>query len=351
MQDSAKVRQAVSSYLLPRLMSRPFTALDAAVRTLVAVPGGDSTHVTGPVTGPISWGRARDLIRRGKVSVDGQVITVPTTPVRPDARITVDLAAPDPKKREMALVPEAIVHVDPHIVVVDKPAGISTVPFDSRGMGASIAQRAGRARDEITLDQRVRGALKIRELGIVHRLDKETSGLVVFTRSWAAKKSLLQAFRFHHIHRRYIAIVHGAPASQTIVSHLVEDRGDGVRGSIEHRSGRKHPVGSEKTQKAVTHVELLERFTGGGQPSSMIACLLETGRTHQIRIHLAEAGHPLLGERVYMRGYAQPVIPAPRVMLHAAELGFVHPATGRKVSWSSPLPADMTEMLAFLRGP
>lgn len=102
-----------------------------------------------------------------------------------------------------------------------------------------------------------------------------------------------------------------------------------------------------KTQHAVTHVELVERFERAG--ASLVACRLETGRTHQIRIHLSEQGHPLLGERVYVRGYDGPLIPAPRVMLHAAELGFDHPATGRPLRWSSAPPPDFEEMLAFLR--
>jgi 23S rRNA pseudouridine1911/1915/1917 synthase len=123
-----------------------------------------------------------------------------------------------------------------------------------------------------------------------------------------------------------------------------------LRGSIEHRHGRKHAVGSEKSQRAVTHVEVIERFDGkAGQPCALVACRLETGRTHQIRIHLAEAGHPLLGERVYVRGYAGPLVPAPRNMLHASELGFDHPATGAPMRWTSKPPADFEEMLAFLR--
>src|SRR6185295_16637658 len=148
-----------------------------------------------------------------------------------------------------------------------KPAGIATVPYDPEGMGASLSRRARRDADA-TLDERVRAALARREkrvgpppeLGVVHRLDKDTSGLVVFTRTWAAKKALMQAFRFHHVHRRYIALVHGVPESQTIETHFVPDRGDGLRGSVEHRRGRKHAVGSEKTQRAVTHIELLERL-------------------------------------------------------------------------------------------
>lgn len=319
----------------------------------------------------LSWGRARDLIMRGKISVDGRVVPSPTARVRAGAAVAIDLAARDPRAAREELPAEAIVYVDAHIVVVDKPSGISTVPYDPEGMRASIAHRA-RAGEDSTLDQRIRAALARRDrargrggpppdIGVVHRLDKETSGLVVFTRSWAAKKALTQAFRQHTVHRRYLALVHGIPKSETIISHLVEDRGDGLRGSVERRRGRTHAVGSEKTQRAVTHVEVLERFAvaasgeatvvaGAGQPSALVACRLETGRTHQIRIHLAEAGHPLLGERVYVRGYDRPLIPAPRVMLHAAELGFEHPVSGREMRWTSELPADMTEMVAFLRG-
>lgn len=297
----------------------------------------------------LSWNRARELVQRGKIQVDGQTVTTITKRVRAGAAITLDLAARAP--RSEALPREAIVHADAHVVVVEKPAGISTVPFDPDGMGASLALR-GKPGEEVTLDHKVRLALKAKggpppEVGVVHRLDKETSGLLVFTRSWAAKKALTQAFRAHEVHRRYLAIVHGVPASGTIVSHLVEDRGDGLRGSVEKRRGRNHAVGSEKTQRAVTHVEVVERLKGG---AALVACRLETGRTHQIRIHLAEAGHPLVGERVYVRGFAGTVIPAPRILLHAAELGFVHPGTEAEMRWTSPLPADMEEMLAFLRG-
>lgn len=326
----------------PELAGSP---LDAVVRALFA----------------LSWNRARDLVGRGKVSVDGRVVTTPTSRVRAGARVALDLAARDPRAARESLDRRALVHVDAHVVVVDKPSGVATVPFDPEGMGASIAVRRS-AGEEASLDQRVRAALAARErarglrgpppeIGVVHRLDKETSGLVVFTRSWAAKKALLQAFRLHHVHRRYLALVHGVPKDRTIVSHFVEDRGDGLRGSVERRGGRKYAVGSEKTQRAVTHIEVVERFASGGagQPCALVACRLETGRTHQIRIHLSEAGHPVLGERVYVRGYDRALVPAPRVMLHAAELGFEHPATGKAMRWTSATPDDMEEMLAFLR--
>ena len=284
----------------------------------------------------LTWGRARDLIRRGKVTVDGETVTDPLARVREAAEISLDLAARNPRTAEAALPRDAIVYLDAHLVVVEKPAGVATMPYDPAGMSASIAKRATKPGEETTLDERVRIAIAKREkvkgpppaLGVVHRLDKETSGLLVFTRTWQAKKELMQAFRFHHVHRRYVALVHGIPRSQTIETHFVEDRGDGLRGSVEHRRGRKHAVGSEKTQRAITHVEVLETFPRAG--ASLVACALETGRTHQIRIHLAEEGHPVLGERVYIRDYDGPEIPAPRVMLHASELGFAHPATARE---------------------
>ncbi|MBX3229550.1 MAG: RluA family pseudouridine synthase [Labilithrix sp.] len=324
-------------------------------------PEHDGALVDGVVRAlfELSWGRARELVRRGKVTLDGRVITQETVRVRAGATLAIDLARQDPRAARAALEEGALVFVDAHVVVVDKPAGVSTVPYDPDGMGASIALRA-KAGEEATLDQRVRTALAKRErargrggpppeIGIVHRLDKETSGLLVFTRSWQAKKALTQAFRAHAIHRRYLALVHGVPEEGTIVSHFVEDRGDGLRGSVEHRRGRKHAVGAEKTQRAVTHVEVLERFDGDGDaPSALVACTLETGRTHQIRIHLAEAGHPLLGERVYVRGWGGAPIPSPRVMLHAAELGFAHPATNEEMRWTSEPPADMKEMLAYV---
>jgi 23S rRNA pseudouridine1911/1915/1917 synthase len=293
------------------------SALDACVRTLF----------------DLSWNRARDLVRRGKVAVDGRTVTDPTARVRKGSAVVLDLAARRVSTQDL---PEgALVHVDSHIVVVEKPSGISTIPFDKDDQ-------------EPTLDVAVRNMLSRRgpppALGIVHRIDKETSGLVVFTRTWAAKKALSDAFRAHTVHRRYLALVHGVPKEGTIRSHFVPDRGDGLRGSVEKRRGRNRAVGSEQTQLAVTHITVEKTLKN----AALVACRLETGRTHQIRIHLSEAGHPVIGERVYIRGFAGTPVSAPRLMLHAAELGFVHPATNREMKWTSPLPKDMQEMLRFL---
>ena len=166
---------------------------------------------------------------------------------------------------------------------------------------------------------------------------------MVFTRTWLAKHSLAGQFRRHSVHRRYLAVVRGEMwSARTFRSFLVEDRGDGRRGSAR---GAPPPDARE----AVTHLEPIEALAG----ATLVACRLETGRTHQIRIHLSEAGHPLLGEKVYVRGsLAVPGrLVAPRLMLHAAELGFIHPATEREVRWESPVPGDMRALVERLRLP
>jgi 23S rRNA pseudouridine1911/1915/1917 synthase len=192
-----------------------------------------------------------------------------------------------------------------------------------------MAEQEGRAR---------KGPLP--RLRVVHRLDKETSGLVVFARTVAAERGLGRQFHAHTVLRRYLAVVPGEVAPQRIATRLVRDRGDGRRGSTDLPNLGK---------PAVTHVEVLERLRG----YTLVACRLETGRTHQIRIHLAERGHPVCGDKVYNRKPASAPEPgpchAPRLALHAAELGFVHPATGEALHWTMPLPADLQAFLERLR--
>jgi 23S rRNA pseudouridine1911/1915/1917 synthase len=293
-----------------------------------------------------SWGTARAWIASGKVRVAGRLVTEPTARVRAGQTLSFDERARSPTIAGLA--EDAIVYVDAHVVVVAKPPGLATVPYE-RSMTRGSAQRSS----DDALDARVRAWLvhhtsagrraDVRpNLGVVHRLDKETSGLVVFTRTWLAKQSLAAQFRKHTVWRRYLAIVHGDATSRTIRSFLVEDRGDGLRGST-RRAGRLAAVGGAR--EAVTHVEFIESLRG----ATLIGCRLETGRTHQIRIHMSEAGHPLVGERVYVRGWEGRRIAATRLMLHAAELGFVHPATERAMRWEQPMPEDMREVCTRLR--
>lgn len=281
----------------------------------------------------VSWNAARGYVETGKIAINGNVVTDVLARVKIGSKITFTENARRPRP-ETDLPEGAIVHVDAHVVVVRKPAGISTIPFDENETG--------------TLDERVRAFLakKLGErgrpsLGIVHRIDKETSGLVVFTRSWLAKESLTQQFREHSVRRRYVAIVHGHPRAGTFKTHLVQNRGDGLRGSVEMNRLKT----KEGAQLAITHLTIDEELPGAAR----VTCVLETGRTHQIRVHLSEAGHPLVGERVYIRGFQGEVIPAPRLMLHATELGFVHPKTDREMLFTDPMPEDMQRVLATLR--
>lgn len=294
-------------------------ALDSALRDLF--PG-------------TSWTKARALVTTGKVKVGDEVVLLPTRFVRAGDRLTIKLSAPRPTTTQR-VGREIIAYVDPHVVVVRKPAGISTVPFDERETNTlDELVRAHLSRAGRSSGGRVQGTL-----GVVHRLDKETSGLLVFARTLQAKKHLSQQFRVHSVHREYRAIVHGDIDDRTFRSRLVADRGDGLRGST-----RKPNEG----QIAVTHIARVERL-GDAARATLIACRLETGRTHQIRIHLSESGHPLVGERVYIRRYNGTRVAAPRIMLHAAELGFVHPHTEEDVFFEEPLPADMETMLGRLR--
>jgi 23S rRNA pseudouridine1911/1915/1917 synthase len=285
-----------------------------------------------------SWGKARSWIETGKIAVDGATVTETRAPVKPGASIALDMNAPRPRA-DASLTGEAgatftpvfgrerIVFVDSQLVVADKPPGMSSVPYE---------------RDETgTLVQEVGRLLKQPRLEVVHRIDRETSGLIVFARTREAARALSNQFRFHTVHRRYLALVHGRARDATCRSILIEDRGDGLRGTVP--AGWR--VARGEGQEAITHVRALEALPG----ATLVECRLETGRTHPIRIHLSEAGHPLVGERLYVRDYRGERLSAPRVMLHAAELGFEHPATGARMSWSAQLPEDFEAALSGIR--
>lgn len=284
----------------------------------------------------LPWTRAKSLCESGRVAVDGQQATDPGARVAEGMTVVVDERAP--RKRSGTLSRDSIVFVDRDVVVVEKPPGLMTVPFDPA--------------DKDTLVDRTRAALRRTssgydpQLGVVQRLDKDTTGVLLFTRTVAAKRHLQQQFRAHSIERRYVAIVHGIfSRARTFETDLLKDRGDGLRGSwgFFRRPNSKAPP--PDAQHAVTHVQPIERLRG----ATLVECHLETGRQHQIRIHLAEAGHMLLGEPVYIRGFAGDRIEAPRPMLHAATLGFVHPRTEEPIRFDSDPPEDFMEVLRSLR--
>jgi 23S rRNA pseudouridine1911/1915/1917 synthase len=303
-----------------------------------------------------SWAQVRRFIETRHVRINGELCLDPARRLRKGQVIEI-LDRPAAKPRQ----PESIkiVHLDTHIVVVEKASGISTVrhplerdwPARRKALSPTLDEIVPKLIAQREASGQVANAsrkLKTRRhrkgppprLRVVHRIDKETSGLVVFARTVLAEQGLGKQFRAHSVIRRYLAVIPGMIRSQRISTRLVRDRGDGRRGST-----RLPGVGKE----AITNVELVEKLSG----YSLVSCRLETGRTHQIRIHLAELGHPICGEKVYNRKPGGPVIEdqsgAPRLALHAAELGFVHPVTDQALHWSMPLPADLQAFLTRLR--
>ena len=281
-----------------------------------------------------SWSRAKELCQSGRARLDGAVCLDPATRVAQGNRI--ELQPDGPALPRGPLPPAALVYADADLVVVDKPGGLLTVPFAGEKDTLLTLTRTALARRE--------GNGRGPALRVVQRLDKETSGLVVFARSIPAERELQRQFKEHTVARRYLGIVHGAAAGGTHDTLLLPDRGDGLRGSwgrFRRAQGDPPPT----ARRAVTHVEVLEQLAG----ATLVACELETGRQHQIRIHLAEAGHPLLGEKVYIRDFRGPLIPASRPMLHATLLGFEHPRDGRPKRFEAPPPSDFLALLARLR--
>jgi 23S rRNA pseudouridine1911/1915/1917 synthase len=271
----------------------------------------------------------------GRVTVDGERCLDPAARIPAGSVVVVDERAP--KLHRGALAPDAIVHADRDLVVVNKPAGMLSVA-DVEGNKDTLADHTR------TLLRKMGGRELDAPLGIVHRLDRDTSGLMVFARTASAKQRLAAYFEAHEIERVYHGIAHGVVPAKRMETFLLLDRGDGLRGSHGHfRRERGDPP--REARQAITHIAPLEPLAG----ATLVECRLETGRQHQIRIHLSELGHPLLGERVYIRDYLGPRIEAPRVMLHARVLAFAHPGTARQLSFETEPPADFVAALEALR--
>ncbi len=287
-----------------------------------------------------SWSQAKHLIESRQVMVNGNLCLDAGRRLKANEVVKV---LPQPA----AALPEPddvqVQYLDEHVIVVEKPAGMTSNRHREERDWPARRRQIQPTLDELLphiitkIEGRKRRGVPV-PVRAVHRLDRETSGLMVFARTHAAERSLAEQFRHHTTHRRYLAVVEGCVKAQTISSQLVRDRGDGRRGST-------HQPGVGKT--AVTHVlplETLSKYT-------LVQCHLETGRTHQIRIHLSEQGHPVCGEKVYRQPQFGKAIPdhsgAPRLALHAAELGFVHPVTGKSLRFQAPLPPVLAE---FWRG-
>lgn len=270
---------------------------------------------------------AREAVRAGRIDVDRKVSDEPGGEVSATARLDFHPNRPA-RHRVRSLL--AILVEDSDFLIVDKPAGLLSVPT------------AERERD--TLLARVRHYLQHRfrrrpTAYVAHRLDRDTSGALVFARNRETLHFLQELFREHRIEREYLALVEGLlPDTGTLDADLIRDAGFGRRGVAS--SGRQG-------KRAVTRYRVVQRL---GE-ATLVSIELETGRTHQIRVHFAAAGHPVLGDRVYgRRDRPSPPLEVPRQLLHAHRLGFPHPRTGEAVRAVSPVPRDFETAFASLRG-
>jgi 23S rRNA pseudouridine1911/1915/1917 synthase len=300
----------------------------------------------------LSRTRLQELIHDGAVAdADGTRLTDPRQRLAPGTELVISLPEPTPISAIAEQIPLVIVHEDAHLLVLDKPVGLVVHPAPGQPDGTLVNALLHHCGGTLS---GIGGRLRP---GIVHRIDKDTSGLLVVAKSDRAHQGLAAQFKAHDLERRYLAVVRGAPdRADPRLAHLAgigwePDGALRIEGNIgRHPGDRKRMtvlIGDGK--RAVTRVRVLERF---GTEASLVECRLETGRTHQIRVHMTFAGHPLAGDAVYgRRRDPSPLGSFPRQALHAASLGFVHPVTGEPLRFEAPLPQDMEDLLAALRAP
>ena len=285
----------------------------------------------------LSRERLKALINDGHVRSTGQPIKIGTTiKVATGQSFAITLPAPVALDNVAQDIPLNIVHEDADLIVVDKPAGLVVHPAAGNLDGTLVNALLHHCQGQLS------GIGGVARPGIVHRIDKDTSGLLVVAKSDKAHDGLARQFKDHSIQRLYAAIVYGhpQPATGTVDAWLGRSDADRKKMAV-HREGRgKH---------AVTHYRTVERL----RDAAMVECRLETGRTHQVRVHMHHIGHPLIGDPVYGRerkGFKSilETLGFKRQALHAKRLGFIHPVTEEPLAFDSPLPADMQELLSEL---
>ncbi len=285
----------------------------------------------------LSRERLKNLIGDGHVRAANAASKISASAkVAEGQAFAITLPAPKPLDTVAQDIPLVIVHEDADLIVVDKPAGLVVHPaagnFDGTLVNALLHHCAGA----------LSGIGGIERPGIVHRIDKDTSGLLVVAKSDRAHEGLARQFKDHSIDRLYAAVVYGVPVPGSGMVDAWIGRSDADRKKMAvHREGRG--------KNAVTHYRVIDRLRG----AAMVECRLETGRTHQVRVHMAHIGHPLIGDPLYGRerkGFKSilETLSFKRQALHAKRLGFIHPVSGEALKFDSPLPNDMQELLSEL---
>ena len=340
-------------------MSDPFKQADDNRKVLTAdetAEGRLDAWLTAQVGEEFSRSRIKALIKDGQVFLKGVPITDPQKKVRAGASYEIVLPEPEDPAPKGEDIPLDILYEDDDVIVISKPAGLVVHPGPGNWTGTLVNALIYHCGDTLS------GIGGVRRPGIVHRLDKDTTGVMVVAKNDMAHRHLSLQFADHGrtmpLERAYQAIVWGRPRSLsgTIDAPLGRATGDRTRRAV------KRPE-NESADEAITHYEVLERFHESPDASalaSLVECHLETGRTHQIRVHMAHIGHPLLGDTVYGAGFktkanllpdeAGKIVKAfDRQALHAFMLQFEHPRTGEVMHFEVPLPVDMVELAEALR--
>ena len=284
----------------------------------------------------LSRERLKTLIRTGAVETAGAVLRDPATKVRGNEDLRVAVPEPTPAHNVPQDIPLRVVFEDEHLLVVDKPAGLVVHPAAGNPDGTLVNALLHHCGGSLS------GIGGVARPGIVHRIDKDTSGLLVVAKTDVAHEGLARQFAAHTIERRYLAIVTGAPKASEgkIDAPLARSTANRKKIAI---------VEAGRGKRAVTHWRRLTVL----KDAALVECRLETGRTHQVRVHMASLGHPLVGDPVYGRsgkthGSLLKELGFHRQALHAADLGFIHPVTKSRLSFASAMPADMQELFNAL---
>ena len=286
----------------------------------------------------LSRERVKALMGEGRITLSGQPAAQPSLKPAEGTPFRIEVPAAVPAKAEPQDIPLDIVYEDEHLLVLDKPAGLVVHPAAGNLDGTLVNALLHHCKGQLS------GIGGVARPGIVHRIDKDTSGLLVVAKTDAAHEGLARQFADHSINRAYLAIVAGRviPPSGTVTGAIARSNTNRKKMAIVEDGRGKH---------AVTHYRTLEQF----DDAALVECRLETGRTHQVRVHMASIGHPLLGDPVYGRTPARirPILKAldfRRQALHAAELGFIHPVSGKEMRFTSEPPADFQTVLVEFSG-
>ncbi|MBX9662902.1 RluA family pseudouridine synthase [Novosphingobium sp.] len=290
----------------------------------------------------LSRERVKALMDEGRVALAGK--TAAQASLKPAEGTPFTIRVPEAAPAEAAAqdIPLSVVYEDAHLIVVDKPAGLVVHPAAGNLDGTLVNALLHHCRGQLS------GIGGVARPGIVHRIDKDTSGLLVVAKTDAAHEGLARQFADHSIHRVYQAVTTGVPvpAAGTV---------RGAIGRSERDRKKMALVADGRGKHAVTHYRTIEVLAQGPGGAALIECRLETGRTHQVRVHLASIGHALVGDPVYGRTSPlhRPLLARlgfRRQALHAAELGFIHPASGESVRFASPTPVDLRTLIVELGG-